>query len=163
MNVNASEKSTGKAEKITITNDQNHLSKEDIEKMISEAEKYKEDDEKLKKLIEAKNSLENYCFSTKNNVLSNDQLKGKISEEDTKTIEDLVEETINWLDNVDDNVTVEEFESKQKEVESIINPILQKAYQSTAPSNEAEKEDDNTIPVDGNYVPVEEPTIEEVD
>ena len=159
LNVNASEKSTGKAEKITITNDQNHLSKEDIEKMISEAEKYKEDDEKLKKLIEAKNSLENYCFSTKNNVLSNDQLKGKISEEDTKTIEDLIEETISWLDQAEDNVTVEEFESKQKEVESVINPILQKAYQSAGP----QQEDDNTIPVEATQDPMDEPAIEEVD
>jgi heat shock 70kDa protein 1/2/6/8 len=172
LNVNASEKSTGKAEKITITNDQNHLSKEDIDKMIKEAEKYKEDDEKLRQVIEAKNSLENYCFSTKNNVLSNDQLKGNISEEDSKTIENLVEETIKWLDEADSNLKVEEYQDKQKEVESIINPILQKAYQSAIPEDNSPGDnspgdnspgDNSTIPVDEPTVPVDEPTIEEVD
>ena len=159
LNVNACEKSTGKAEKITITNDQNHLSKDDIEKMISEAEKYKEDDKKLKKLVEAKNSLENYCFSTKNNVLSNEKLKGKLSEEDTKTIEELVEQTINWLDEAQDNMTAEDYESKQKEVESVINPILQKAYQSP---DQAEEPVQENVQAPVQEQPVE-PTIEEVD
>ena len=129
--------------------------------MINEAEKYKEDDKKLKKLVEAKNSLENYCFSTKNNVLSNENLKNKISEEDTKTIEELVEQTINWLDEANDDMTAEDYESKQKEVESVITPILQKAYQSPDQAQaEAEEQEQEQEPVQEQPV---EPTIEEVD
>jgi heat shock 70kDa protein 1/2/6/8 len=88
MNVSAVDKGTGKLNKITITNEKGRLSKDDIEKMVNEAEKYKEEDEKMKKRIEAKNALENYCFSIRN-TLNDENLKDKFTDDDKKLIEDL--------------------------------------------------------------------------
>merc|ERR1712110_668118 len=78
LNVSAEEKSTGKANKITITNDKGRLTKEEIEKMVQEAEKYKAEDDKLRKKVDAKNGLENYCFQIKN-TLNDEKLKDKFS------------------------------------------------------------------------------------
>jgi heat shock protein 1/8 len=87
LNVSAVDKGTGKVNKITITNDKGRLSKEDIEKMVSEAEKFKGEDEKMKKRIEAKNGFENYCFQMKN-TLNDEKLKEKFTEDDKKVIEE---------------------------------------------------------------------------
>jgi len=87
LNVSAVDKGTGKTNKITITNDKGRLSKEDIERMVNEAEKFKGEDEKIKKRIEAKNGLENYCFTMKN-TLNDEKLKEKFTEEDKTTIEE---------------------------------------------------------------------------
>merc|ERR1719188_986021 len=94
----AEDKSTGKANKITITNDKGRLSKEDIERMVNEAEKYKEEDDKQKERIGAKNGLESYAFNVKN-TLDDEKLKDKLSEDDKKTILDKAKETLDWLDN----------------------------------------------------------------
>ena len=77
LNVTAIEKSTGKENKITITNDKGRLSKEEIERMVNEAEKYKVDDEKQKDRVSAKNSLESYCFNMKSTV-EDEKVKDKI-------------------------------------------------------------------------------------
>ena len=86
--MSAVDKGTGKTNKITITNDKGRLSKEDIERMVNEAEKFKGEDEKVKKKIEAKNGLENYCFQMKN-TLSDEKLKDKFTEDDKKVIEEV--------------------------------------------------------------------------
>merc|ERR1712147_460294 len=92
LNVSAMDKSTGKENKITITNDKGRLSKDDIERMVNEAEKYKEEDEKMKVLIQAKNGLESYAYNMKQSV-EDEKVKDKISEEDRKTVVDKCEET----------------------------------------------------------------------
>merc|ERR1711909_260523 len=79
LNVSAQDKSSGKQEKITITNDKGRLSKEEIEKMVSDAEQYKAEDEKQKERISAKNSLESYCFNMKS-TLDDEKLKDKIAQ-----------------------------------------------------------------------------------
>jgi L1 cell adhesion molecule like protein len=126
LNVSASDTSTGKQNKITITNDKGRLSKEDIERMVNEAEKYKDEDEKQKNRIVAKNGLESYAFNMKSTI-EDEKLKDKISEDDKKTILDKCSEVISWLDG---NQTAEqdEFEHKQKELEGICNPIITKLY-----------------------------------
>jgi len=123
LNVTALEKSTGKEQKITITNDKGRLSEDEIERMVAEAEKYKAEDDANKNRIEAKNGLENYCYSLKSSI-SSPEVEGKIPEEEKKTLEDAIEETIKWLD---DNLSAEkeEFEEKQKSLEGIATPILQ--------------------------------------
>merc|ERR1712093_501661 len=126
LNVSSVEKSTGKENKITITNDKGRLSKEEIEKMVEEAETYKAEDESNKERIEAKNGLENYAYNLKN-TMDDEKLKDKIEEGDKKTIEDKVEETINWLDS-NQSAEKEEYEEKQKELEGLCNPIMQKLY-----------------------------------
>merc|ERR1711973_365940 len=97
LNVSAMDKSTGKENKITITNDKGRLSKEDIERMVQEAEKFKADDEKQKDRISAKNAQESYCFNMKSTV-EDDKVKDKISEDDRKAIMDKCQEIISWLD-----------------------------------------------------------------
>ena len=129
LNVSAVEKAGGKQEKITITNDKGRLSAEEIERMVNDAEKYKEDDDKQKNLIAAKNGLESYCFNMKS-TLEDDKLKDKIAENDRKTILDKCNETISWLDN-NQTAELDEFQHKQKEVEGICNPIISKLYQQS--------------------------------
>jgi len=128
LHVSACDKSTGKENKIQITNDKGRLSKEDIERMVNDAEKYKAEDEAQRDKISARNALEGYCFNMKQTV-EEPNLKDKISESEKKSIVDKVEETLKWLDT---NTTAEkdEFEYKQKELEALCNPIITKLYQS---------------------------------
>nr|AGY56119.1 heat shock protein 70 [Mytilus coruscus] len=128
LNVSAVDKSTGKENKITITNDKGRLSKEEIERMVNDAEKYKVEDEKQKDRITAKNSLESYSFNMKQTV-EDEKLKDKISESDKKEIMDKCDEIIKWLD-ANNLAEKEEFEHKQKELEGVCNPIITKLYQS---------------------------------
>jgi len=123
LNVSALEKSTGKENKITITNDKGRLSQDEIERMVQEAEKYKAEDDANKNRVEAKNGLENYCYSLKNSI-SSDEVKDKIPADDKKKLEDAIEETISWLD-ANLSAEKEEFEEKQKALEAIAMPILQ--------------------------------------
>merc|ERR1712178_176899 len=92
------EKSTGKENKITITNDKGRLSQDEIERMVSEAEKYKAEDDANRNRIEAKNGLENYCYSLKSSI-SSPEVEGKIPAGDKSPLESKVEETISWLDS----------------------------------------------------------------
>jgi len=127
LNVSAEDKSTGQKNKITITNDKGRLSKEDIERMVQEAEKYKAEDEEHKKKIEAKNGLENYAYNMKN-TMNDDNVGGKIDADDKAKITAAVEETISWLDG-NQTAEIDEFEDKLKELEGICNPIISKMYQ----------------------------------
>nr|ADR66514.1 heat shock protein 70s [Perinereis aibuhitensis] len=128
LNVSAVEKSTGKENKITITNDKGRLSKEDIERMVQEADKYKEEDEAQRDRVSAKNQLESYAFNMKSTV-EDEKLKDKIAEEDKTKIIEKCNEVIRWLDS---NQTAEkdEFEHQQKELEKICMPIITKLYQA---------------------------------
>uniref|UniRef100_A0A672K1I5 Heat shock cognate 71 kDa protein n=1 Tax=Sinocyclocheilus grahami TaxID=75366 RepID=A0A672K1I5_SINGR len=97
LNVSAVDKSTGKENKITITNDKGRLSKEEIERMVQEADQYRSEDEAQKEKVTAKNTLESLAFNMKSTV-EDDKLKDKISAEDKKTIIDKCNEVIAWLD-----------------------------------------------------------------
>jgi len=126
LNVSATGKSAGKTEKITITNDKGRLSKDDIEKMVADAEKYKAEDEAQKEKISSKNQLESYCFNMKSTI-DDEKFKDKISESDRKTISEKCEEAIKWLD-ANQTAEKDEFEDKRKELEGICNPIISKLY-----------------------------------
>ena len=91
LNVSAADKGTGKTQKITITNDKGRLSKEEIERMVNDAEKFKAEDELVKKKIEAKNALENYCFQMRN-TLNEEKLKTVFTEDEKKTVEEASKE-----------------------------------------------------------------------
>jgi len=126
LNVTALEKSTNKENKITITNDKGRLSKEDIERMVNEAEKYRSEDEKQKETISAKNGLESYCFNMKS-TLDEENIKSKVPEADRNTILEKCNETIKWLD-ANQLADKEEYEHRQKELEAVCNPIITKMY-----------------------------------
>ena len=121
MNVSALEKSSGKEQKITITNDKGRLSQDESERMVQEEEKYKAEDDANKNRTKAKNGLENYCYSLKSSM---SQFGAKISGDDKTKLEKAIEERISWLDG---NVAAEkeEFEEKQKALEAVTLPILQ--------------------------------------
>jgi L1 cell adhesion molecule like protein len=126
LNVTAVEKSTGKENIVPITNDKGRLSEEEIERMVKDAEKYRAEDEKEKQRIYAQNELESYCYNMKNSV-QDGKLKDKIYESDKRTVLDKCNEVTSWLD-ANRLAEKEEFESQQKELASICNPILKKKY-----------------------------------
>ena len=122
LNVTALEKSTGKSNKVEITNDKSRLSKEDVEKMTADAEKYAKEDEEFKEKVDAKNSLEGYCFSMQS-VLSDEKNKDKLLDEDSAKASDLIKETLQWLQE-NSSASKEEYETKKKEVEDVCKPIM---------------------------------------
>ncbi|KAJ3214189.1 70-kilodalton heat shock protein [Dinochytrium kinnereticum] len=126
LNVSALDKTTGKSNKITITNDKGRLSKEEIERMINEAEKYKAEDEKASERIQAKNGLESYAYNLRN-TLQDDKLAGKLEGGDKTKLNGAIDECIKWLD-ANQEAEKEEFEHKQKELEGVANPIMMKLY-----------------------------------
>ncbi|XP_026525925.1 heat shock-related 70 kDa protein 2 [Notechis scutatus] len=147
LNVTAVDKSTGKENKITITNDKGRLSKDDIDRMVQEAEHYKVEDEANRERVVSKNALESYAYNIKQTV-EDDKLKGKISEQDKQRVLEKCQEVINWLDR-NQMAEKEEFEHKQKELEKLCNPIIAKLYQGAGAA--------------GAGAPGGGPTIEEVD
>jgi L1 cell adhesion molecule like protein len=156
LNVSAEDKTAGVKNQITITNDKGRLSKEEIEKMVQDAEKYKAEDEQVKKKVEAKNSLENYAYNMRNTI-KDEKLAQKLTQEDKQKIEKAIDETIEWIEG-NQLAEVDEFEYKLKELEGICNPIISKMYQGGAAAG--------GMPTDGDFSSsgaAGGPKIEEVD
>ena len=128
LSVTAHEKGTGKQESITITNDKGRLSKEEIEQMIKDAEKFAEEDKVLKEKIDAKNSLENYIYTMRNTIEDKEKLADKIEDSDKETIKDALTEAQDWL-NSNAEADKEDFETKLKELQGVCDPIISKVYQ----------------------------------
>nr|CAD7457292.1 unnamed protein product [Timema tahoe] len=150
LNVNAVESTSGKQNKITISNDKGRLTKEDIEKMVSDAEKYKEEDENQRSRVTAKNELESYTYSLKTTA-EDPSLKDKLSSEDRTRILDKCTETLSWLDK-NQLAEKDELEHRRKELEGVCAPIISKMYQASGGSTRPQ----------GPPMP-QGPTIEEVD
>jgi L1 cell adhesion molecule like protein len=132
LNVSALDKGTSRKEQITITNDKGRLSKDDIERMVSDAAKFKAEDEAKAAKISAKNSLESTVYSMKNSM-NEEKLRDKFSDEDKRVLEDAVNSTIAWIDNLssdDSEYTLEQVEQKTKEFQDVCNPVMAKIYQS---------------------------------
>lgn len=126
LNVSAVEKSTGKSNKITITNDKSRLSKEDIERLVQEAEKNAADDKLRMDKVDARNQLETYLYNTRNTVRE-DKVKDQLGEETVKEVEDWVQEGISWLDTHDDE-DKSTYDEKFKAYEDKIKPVMMKLY-----------------------------------
>merc|ERR1711937_1120297 len=128
LQVSAEDKGTGKSEKITITAEKGRLSEEEIERMVQEAEDYAEEDKKIKERIDARNGLESYLYNLKNTL--DDDEKGvadNISAEDKKELQDLIDETLDWMDENPES-DKEDYDEKMKEVEQIASPIMRNVY-----------------------------------
>merc|ERR1719376_887029 len=159
LNVSARDKSTNKTNEITITNDKGRLSKEEIDKMVGEAEKYAEEDDKQRERVAAKNGLESYVFGVKQ-ALEEPALAGKISAEDKKKVESKCDECLKWLDG-NQLAETEEFESTRKDLEADVNPIYTKLHRQSGAGGPAEGSTGSCgAQSGGNYVG---PTVEEVD
>lgn len=132
LNVSAQDKATGKQNKVTITNDSGRLSREEIEKMVQDAEKFKAEDEAMKNKIESKNGFENYLYQIKN-TLNDEKLKQAFTDEDKATIESAANEGLQWLDGNQD-AEADVIEEKRKEIESKFNPVMTRVYQAAGES-----------------------------
>ena len=134
LNVAAVEKSTGKSEKITVTNDKGRLTKDEIQAMVDEAEKFKVEDTIAREKMEARNNLENYIHQIKSS-LTDEKIKDKLEEEDKTTIETKADEVNTWLDD-NKNAEKAEYEAKKTELDEVFNPIMTKIYASGMPEGE---------------------------
>ncbi|PHT67813.1 Heat shock cognate 70 kDa protein 1 [Capsicum annuum] len=154
LNVSAEDKTTGQKRKITITNDKGRLSKEEIEKMAQEAEKYKTEDEEHKKKVEAKNALDNYAYNMRN-TLKDEKISSKLSADDKTKVEDAIEQAIQWLDG-NQLAEADEFEEKVKKLESLCNPIIARMYQGAGGDISAGMDEDGPAPSGSSGADIEE-------
>jgi len=152
LNVSAVEKGSGKTNKITITNDSGRLSKDEINKMVSDAEQYKVEDEKEKERITAKNNLEAFIFNAKSS-LEDPKVKEKLEMEEVEGAMNKLKEALTWLER-NQQAEVEEYRDKQQELEQISRPIMSKLYGQQNPSSSCGQEE---------RTGGQGPTIEEVD
>ena len=126
LNVEAVDKSSGKSNNITITNDRGRLSQAEIEKMLSDAEKYKEDDEKQRKRVAARNNLESSVYQYKQAAEENES---KLSTEDSAKVKDECQKVINWMDN-NQLADEEEYQHQLSELQKTCSPIMTKLHQT---------------------------------
>lgn len=126
MNISATDKASSKSQKITITNNKGRLSKDDIERLVKEAEKFKGEDELVRKKVESKNSLENYIYSVRNS-LKDEKIKDKFKPEERTELEHLLDETKKWFDE-NPSQAHEEYDQKLKVIEDKYNPIITRIY-----------------------------------
>jgi len=138
MKVAAADKGTGKSESITITNEKGRLSKDDIERMVREAEEFASEDEANRKRIESLNALSSFVYGLKSQLADQSGLGGKLDDDDKKTILAAIKEATEWIDDNGQSATTEEFEEKLSEIQSVVSPITSKLYSGGA----SEPEDD---------------------
>ena len=124
LNVSASEKSTGKSETITVTNDKGRLSKEDIEAMVQDAEKFKDDDECARALIESRNNFENMVYQMKS-TLGDEKLSTVIDSELKDNLTKVIDDNLSWLEN-NQMASKEEYDSKLSELQEAMKPLQEK-------------------------------------
>merc|ERR1712086_573119 len=128
LQVAAEDNGTGKAEKITITAEKGRLSDEEIERMVKEAEDYAEEDKKIKERIDSRNGLESYLYNLKNTLEDDEKgVSDNISAEDKKELQDMIDETLDWMDE-NPEADKEDYDEKMKEVEQVANPIMRNVY-----------------------------------
>lgn len=118
------------------------MTPEEIERMISDAEKFADEDEKLKKRVEAKNELESYVYTLKNQIEDKEKLGGKLSDSDKEKIEEVINEKIKWLES-NAEAEAEDFKSQKKDAEDVVQPIIVKLYQSTSGSQSSKDHDED--------------------
>jgi L1 cell adhesion molecule like protein len=126
LSVSATEESTKISKKVAIKNEKGRLSKSQIESMVNDAERFAEEDKKLRDKIDAKNEFENYLYGVKNSLT--DELKAKIGDEKCKKLTDIIVENLKWIEESADSSTTEQIKEKKQEIEKEIIPILQDAY-----------------------------------
>ncbi|XP_037795279.1 endoplasmic reticulum chaperone BiP [Penaeus monodon] len=142
LQVSAEDKGTGNKEKITITNDQNRLTPEDIERMIKDAEVFADEDKKLKERVESRNELESYAYSLKNQINDKEKLGAKLSDEDKEKMDEAIEEKIKWLED-NPEADAEDYKTQKKELEDVVQPIITKLYQQSGEAPPPTEDEEN--------------------
>merc|ERR1719193_1846049 len=129
LSVNAKDKKGSASGNVTIESQKGRLSEDEINKIVSDAEKYKEEDIRMKKKVTAKNDLEGLAYQIRNS-LDDPKLSANIEEDDKKKIREKIDETVKWVDE-NSAAEIEELEAKKKELEEMWRPIMMKAYQDS--------------------------------
>lgn len=124
LTVSANEKGTGKTETISITNDKGRLTKEEIEAMIADAEKFADEDKAIKERVDAKHQLDNYIHQMRNTIEDKDKLADKLEEDDKSTIQDALTEAQDWLNSNSEDADKDGFEEQLKDLQRICDPII---------------------------------------
>ena len=128
LTVTGVEKGVGKSETISITNDKGRLTKEEIEQMIADAEKFADEDKLIKERIDAKHALQNYIYTMRNTIEDKDKLADKISEDDKSTIQDGLTEAEDWLNANGEDADKDAIEEQMKDLQKICDPIIASIY-----------------------------------
>jgi endoplasmic reticulum chaperone BiP len=142
LTVSAHEKGTDKKETISITNDKGRLTKEEIEAMVADAEKFAEADKAIKEKIDSRHQLENYIYQMRNTIEDKDKLADKIDSDDKSAINDALSEAQDWLSSNSEDAEAEDFEEHLKEVQSVCDPIIAKVYQATGGQGQGDYSDE---------------------
>jgi len=162
LQVSAEEKASGKAQKIVVTPEKGRLSDSDIERMVAEAEEFAEQDRENVARVEARNGLEAYLYNLKSTILSGAAAE-KLQPADKEALQTAVDDGLKWLETeATPSTPTEAFGEKQKEVEAVAVPIVQRVYQQTGGGDAAS----DGPSVDGADAPVdddEQPQVEEID
>ena len=149
LNVSAMDKGTNKKSSVTITNEKGRLSQDEIDRMVNEANKFKEEDNMVKERVDARNGLESYAYSVQG-TLDDDNIKSKVSESEMSELRNKVEEVLSWIDD-NYEASKEEIEAQRKGLEDIYNPVVTRAYQQDGgmPSaSEEPSQDDDNVPME---------------
>jgi L1 cell adhesion molecule like protein len=160
LTVTAVDKASGKSEKIAIKNENGRLSQEEIDRMVADAEKFREADEKAKSIVEKRNEVDNYVFTVKD-MVDNEEFKDKLSEEDRNTLTSKADDIQDKLNDMVEP-TVEDLEALRKELENTVNPITSKLYAGAHQTTDGAS---GEIPggMGTNVPPSSDVTVEEVD
>ncbi|XP_027161155.1 luminal-binding protein 5-like isoform X1 [Coffea eugenioides] len=141
LQVTAMDKAAKKSNSITITNEKGRLTPEEIDRMVKEAEEFADDDKELREKIDSRNKLESYIYNTKSSIRDDDKLADKIDSDDKESIETALKDALEWLDD-NQNAEKLDYDEKMAELEAAFNPIIRKAYESSAGSS-ADPEDES--------------------
>ena len=158
LNVSAAEKSSGKSNKITITNDKGRLSKAQVERMVEEAEKFAEEDKAKVETIEARNELETYLYNARNSL--REEKAKTVLGEDAKKGEDIAQKYLTWLESHGDETT-QVYKDEMKKAEEEIKPIMMKMYAATTDKMPDMPDSEGNMP--GMHGQESGPKVEEVD
>ncbi|XP_027114672.1 luminal-binding protein 5 isoform X2 [Coffea arabica] len=141
LQVTAMDKAAKKSNSITITNEKGRLTPEEIDRMVKEAEEFADDDKELREKIDSRNKLESYIYNMKSSIRDDEKLAGKIDSDDKESIETALKDALEWLDD-NQNAEKLDYDEKMAELEAAFNPIIRKAYESSAGSS-ADPEDES--------------------
>ena len=129
MKVSAADKGTGRSESITITNDKGRLSKEEIDRMVQEAEEYAEQDEAVRRRVEALNNYQNFIGTLRSQITDKEGLGGKLEKEDKDTLQQHLKDAEKWLEENAENAEAQDIEEQMSELQTAVTPITAKVYQ----------------------------------
>jgi len=143
LTVTANDKGTGKKESITITNEKGRLSKEEIEAMIKDSEKFAEEDKALKAKLDAKHNFDNYVYSMKKSIDDPEKWGAKLADDDRRTIKDALTDATDWYNANGETAEKDEIDEKLKELQGVIDPMVKKLYPDQKEKGEEGDEKDD--------------------